>query len=146
MSPPFQFSIQLSNTLSTICWRAPRHAVCIQLFATCWEKLLLMCRLVDLFLGRVRVGFVAGTVVCIRLFWPFRAHSLDLLGLLRPISRTVGLGQGYCALRSVFHPFCRLCLWIRCVSCVAALSDIVALLGTLSRLGLPYGTSLSTWK
>ena len=27
-----------------------------------------------------------------------------------------------------------------------ALLDIVALLGTLSRLGLPYGPSLSTWK
>ena len=30
--------------------------------------------------------------------------------------------------------------------CKTALSDIVALLGTLSRLGLTYGTSLSTWK
>ena len=31
-----------------------------------------------------------------------RALSLDLLGLLRPIGRTEGLGQGYCALESMF--------------------------------------------
>ena len=30
--------------------------------------------------------------------------------------------------------------------CETALLDIVALLSTLSRLGLTYGTSLSTWK
>ena len=29
---------------------------------------------------------------------------------------------------------------------MTARSDIVALLGTLSRVGLPYGTSLSIWK
>ena len=45
-----------------------------------------------------------------------------------------------------FVHFVGLCLWIHCVSYVTALSDIVALLGTLSRLGLPYGTFLSTWK
>ena len=33
-----------------------------------------------------------------------RALSLDLLGLLKPIVRTEGLGQGYCALKSVFSP------------------------------------------
>ena len=63
-------------------------------------------RLVDLCLGRVHVGVSVGAVVRIRLLAPFRALSLDLLGLLRPIVRTVGLGQGYCTLKSVFHPFC----------------------------------------
>ena len=89
------------------CWRAPRHAVHVQLFVTCWEKLLQVFRFVYLCLGRVRVGFVAGALVRSGLFWPCGTLSLDLLGLLRPIGRTVGLGQGYCALGSVF----RLCCW-----------------------------------
>ena len=87
-------------------WRAPQHAVYVQLFATCWYKLLLVFRLVYLCLGRVCIGFVVGALVCIGLFWPFGTLSLDLLGLLRPIGRIVGLGQGYCALGSVFCPFC----------------------------------------
>ena len=41
----------------------------------------------------------------ISLFLPFRALSLDVFGLLRPIGQTVGLRQGYCAHRSVFCPF-----------------------------------------
>ena len=49
----------------------------------------------------------SGCLGRIRLFWPFETLSLDLLGLLRPIGRTLGLGQGYCALGSVF----RLCCW-----------------------------------
>ena len=38
------------------------------------------------------------------------------------------------------------CKCIHCVLCVTAHPDIVALLGTLSRAGLTWGTSLSTWK
>ena len=38
------------------------------------------------------------------------------------------------------------CKCIRCVLCVTAHPDIVALLGTLSRAGLTWGTSLSTWE
>ena len=40
----------------------------VQLFTTCWEKLLLVCRLIDLCLGRVCVGFVACVLERIRLF------------------------------------------------------------------------------
>ena len=75
--------------------------------ATCWEKLLQVFRLVYLCLRRVCVEFVAGALVRSGLFWPFGTLSLDLLGLLRSIGRTVGLGQGYCALGSVFCP----CFW-----------------------------------
>ena len=95
--PPAPFSCYESCSQNTV------H---VQLFATCWEKLLQVFRLVYLCLGRVCVGFVAGALVCSGLFWPFGTLSLDLLGLLRPIGRTVGLGQGYCALGSVFHPCC----------------------------------------
>ena len=59
-------------------------------------------RLGYLGLGQVRLGFVSGAIVHIRLFYPFTSLSLDALGLLRPIGRTVGLGQGYYALGSVF--------------------------------------------
>ena len=97
----------LGHMVSDDCWRAPRRAVHGQLFATYWEKLLQVFGLVPLCLGRVHVGFVAGALVRSRLFWPFGTLSLDLLGLLRPIGRTLGLGQGYCALGSVF----RLCCW-----------------------------------
>ena len=45
-----------------------------------------------------------------------------------------------------FICFVGLCLWICCVSCVTSRLDIVALPGTLSRVELPYGTSLSKWK
>ena len=45
-----------------------------------------------------------------------------------------------------FVHFVGLCSWIHCVSYIKVLPDIVALLGTFSRLELPYGTSLSTWK
>ena len=38
------------------------------------------------------------------------------------------------------------CKCIRCVLCVTAHPDIVALLGTLSRAGLTWGTPLSTWE
>ena len=38
------------------------------------------------------------------------------------------------------------CKCIRCIVCVTAHPDIVALLGTLSRAGLTWGTSLSTWE
>ena len=59
----------------------------------------------------------------------------------------MGLGQGYCALGSVFLS---MLLGFACRTIVfcakTALSDIVALLGTLSRLGLTYWTSLSIWK
>ena len=65
-----------------------------------------MFRLRNLCLGWVSLRFELGAVVCIRLFWPFRAFSLDVFGLLRPIGWIVGLGQGYCARRSMFHLFC----------------------------------------
>ena len=58
-----------------------------------------------------RVGLCrdcSGRLVHSGLFRPFETLSLDLLGLLRPIGRTLGLKQGYCALGSVFH----LCGWV----------------------------------
>ena len=58
----------------------------------------------------------------------------------------MGLGQGYCALGSGFVRFVGHCLWNHCILCETALLDIVTLLGTLSRLGITNGTSLSTWK
>ena len=76
-----------------------------KVFATCWGMLFQMFRLGYLCLGRVHLGFVLGSVVHIWLFWPFRALSLNIFGLLRSISRTVGLVQGYYAPRNVFHLF-----------------------------------------
>ena len=77
-----------------------------KLFATYWGMLFQAFRLGYLYLRRVFLGFVLGAVVRIRLIWPLRVLCLDLLGLLRPIGRTLGLGRGYCAHRSVFHLFC----------------------------------------
>ena len=102
---------------------------------------------------RLSVSRVGSCRVCsgrlgrIRLFWPFETLSLDLLGVQRPIGRTLGLRWGYCALESVF----RLCCWAlqvypHCIVCVTAHPDIIALVGTLSRAGLTWGTSLSTWE
>ena len=88
------------------CWRAPLRAVLVQLFATCWEKLLQVFVFVYLCLGWVRVGFTASALVRNGLFWPFETLSLDLLGLQRPIGRTLGLRQGYFALGSVFCLCC----------------------------------------
>ena len=96
----------VTASCSAICWRVPQRAVYVQVFATCWEKFLQVFRLIYMCLGWVHVGFVAGAIVRIRLFWPFGTLYLDLLGLIRPIGRTVGLGQGYCALGSVFRLFC----------------------------------------
>ena len=47
-----------------------------KLFATCWEKLLQVFRLVYLCLGRVRLGFVAGALVCSGLFDPLELFPL----------------------------------------------------------------------
>ena len=73
-----------------------------KLFATCWGMLFQAFRLGYLCLRWVFLGFVSGTIVNIWLFCPFRAFSLDILGLLKPICRTLGLWQGYYARESVF--------------------------------------------
>ena len=52
----------------SVCLRAPRHAVHVQLFATCWEKLLRVFGFVYMCLGRVCVGFVVGALVRCGLF------------------------------------------------------------------------------
>ena len=73
-----------------------------KLFATCWGMLFQVFRLGYLGFKWVCLGFVSGAVVHIRLFYPCRALVLDDFGFLRSIGRTVGLGQDYCARRSVF--------------------------------------------
>ena len=67
-SMPWPFRSVNNSSLRWNVEGAPRHAVYVQLFATCWEKLLLVFRLVYLCLGQVCVGFVAGALVCIGLF------------------------------------------------------------------------------
>ena len=62
-----------------------------KLFATCCGILFQVFRLGYLCLRHVCLGFASGAVVCIRLFWPSKAPSLDFFGILRPISRTRGL-------------------------------------------------------
>ena len=64
----------------------------------------------------------------------------DLLAVLWDLGRAIVPG-GVCFVCVVGH-----CKCIRCILCVAAHLDIVALLGTLSRAGLTWGTSLSTWE
>ena len=88
----------------------------------------------------------SGRVGRIRLFRPFETLSLDLLGVQRPIGCTLGLRGGYCALGSVF----RLCCWalqVYPLCCVRnSTSGHCCPSGTLSRAGLTWGTSLSTWE
>ena len=88
----------------------------------------------------------SGRLGCIRLFWPFETLPLtcwvckDLLAVLWDLGRAI-VPWGVCFV-CVDGP----CKCIRCVLCVTAHLDIVALLGALSRAGLTWGTSLSTWE
>ena len=64
----------------------------------------------------------------------------DLLAVLWDLGRAI-VPWGVCFVCVVGR-----CKCIRCVLCVTAHPDIVALLGTLSRAGLTWGTSLSIWE
>ena len=64
----------------------------------------------------------------------------DLLAVLGDLGRAI-VPWGVCFVCVVGR-----CKCIRCILCVTAHPDIVALLGTLSRAGLTQGTSLSTWE
>ena len=64
----------------------------------------------------------------------------DLLAVLWDLGRAI-VPWGACFICVVGH-----CKCIRCIVCVTAHPDIVALLGTLSRAGLTWGTPLSTWE
>ena len=64
----------------------------------------------------------------------------DLLAVLWDLGRAI-VPWGVCFICVVGR-----CKCIHCVLCVTAHLDIVALLGTLSRAGLTWGTSFSTWE
>ena len=64
----------------------------------------------------------------------------DLLAVLWDLGRAI-VPWGVCFVCVVGR-----CKCIRCIVCVTAHPDIVALLGTFSRAGLTWGISLSTWE
>ena len=77
-----------------------------KLFATCWGMLFQVFKLAYLYLERVCLGLVSGAIVCIRLFWPSRDLSLDVLACWSPLAKLGNSAQASVPKEVCSHLFC----------------------------------------